>query len=220
MKLYSIFPSIDGEVNYYGQGSLTTFVRFAGCNLRCGYCDTKYANSEDKGKEKTVNEIINLIEKIGIKKVTITGGEPLIQNRKEMQDLIEKLQDKEYKITIETNGSIDNYLMPYIPYECNLVVDYKLPSSGMEKSMKKNLFYNLTHCDFVKFVIGTVEDFNAANRKMNEFKENGCLAKFAFAPNHDTLIPKELIKWMMECKMQDVILNIQLHKYLDLKEDK
>ena len=218
MRAYSIFQSIDGEVNYYHQGRLTTFIRFSGCNLKCSYCDTKYALKEDCGKEMSVKDIFNEVEKIGCKNITITGGEPLLQ-QEELWKLVVKLKESDnYKISIETNGSIipSMFIRPYVSF----VMDYKLQSSGMIDKMDIKAFKQLGSTDFVKFVIKDKNDFEQAIQVMKDIKRNVLdIPKFAFSSIHDVLDPRELITWMMIDKI-DGVLNLQLHKYLKLSEDK
>lgn len=108
MKIHSIFPSIDGEVNLYHQGRLAVFIRFSGCNCRCFYCDTKYAWDINSGAEMTVEEVMRAVRKFGIKKVTITGGEPLLR-QDELFELTRKLYRDNYEVSIETNGSLPLY---------------------------------------------------------------------------------------------------------------
>ena len=103
MKIRSIFTSVDGEINDFHQGRLSVFVRLAGCNLNCSYCDTKYAQSIKAGTEKSISEIVSNVCKFNLDKVTITGGEPLLQ-ADEVKILIKELSTKGKKITIETNG--------------------------------------------------------------------------------------------------------------------
>ena len=106
IKINEIFTSIDGEVNRYGQGGLTTFIRLAGCNLQCSYCDTKQAQAMDTGVDMTIDEIT---ERIEVSKVTITGGEPLCQ-KDELIELINSLCFTDIRVTVETNGSL---IIPY-----------------------------------------------------------------------------------------------------------
>ena len=88
-------------------GQLTCYIRFAGCNLSCDYCDSKWANEENVAYRKYDEEgIYSLIRKSGVKNVTLTGGEPLLQEG--MQDLLNLLRkDTRLRVRVETNGSID-----------------------------------------------------------------------------------------------------------------
>ena len=208
MRIYSIFRSIDGEVNPYFQGCPTVFIRFAGCNLQCSYCDTKYAQDIKVGKDMSVEEVVEEIKKYNIDKVTITGGEPLLQ-REDLNCLISKLRP--IKITVETNGSIDleRYKHPMIPD--SWIVDYKLPSSGCMGKMKNKLFSNLRYNDFVKFVVEDKIDYAKALQVMDQIVSPEC--KVAFSPVSSKLQPSELADWMIRDNIK-AIFNLQIHKYI------
>lgn len=145
MNVNEIFYSIDGEGKTTGQ--LAVFIRLAGCNLRCSYCDTSYALRGIDGKKMTIEEILNEVGKYNCKNVTLTGGEPLLTKESEL--LINALLDNNYQVNIETNGSID--IDKYLK-KCLITMDYKLPSSNMEKHMKKSNLEKLTEDDVLKFV--------------------------------------------------------------------
>lgn len=217
LMVYSIFLSIDGEVNYYGQGGFATFIRLAGCNLECKWCDTKYAQKYSDGNEMFLDEIIIQVEEIGCKKITITGGEPLCQP-KALSYLTKALWHAGYKITIETNGS----LQPTGLYgTTSFAVDYKLPSSGVEEEMlPDSSFLNLTTSDYIKFTIGSHNDFLFAKAKIAYWNtQGGTKAKIAMSPcNH--IMPIRVIQWMKESKLFDVMLNLQLHKIVNFGESK
>ena len=225
MLINSIFNSIDGEVNRFGQGMLTTFIRLQGCNLKCSYCDTPQAQSKLRTSENfelTPMEIIKQIKILGRKKVTITGGEPLVQ-RKELLRLVEmipKFFGWDFPITIETNGSKS---LKGISDVASWVVDYKLPSSGMEDSMNYNAFCYLSQDDFVKFVIQTKEDFNKATQTIEEIwpisEDVMDFPVFAFSPVYKKITPARLLSWLNESpipKLYKTALNIQLHKIIGL----
>jgi 7-carboxy-7-deazaguanine synthase len=209
MRIYSIFPSIDGEVNAFHQGRLTTFIRLVGCNLNCRYCDTVYAQPRDSGKDMAIQEVIAEVEKYGNAKVTITGGEPLLQE-KELKELCSELGLR-YLISIETNGSfpIPNWKLMVGSW----IVDYKLVNSGMSSRMDDRTFENLMYHDFVKFVVGGSWTYRQAISVMARLKKFGCLATFAFSPQHGQLHPATLVEWL-QCDKVDAIVNLQLHKYI------
>ncbi|MDE5575867.1 MAG: radical SAM protein, partial [Oscillospiraceae bacterium] len=103
-KIAEMFSSINGEGTHAGQ--LAFFIRFTGCNLNCSYCDTKWANEPSAPyTEMTAEEILSEVKKSGIKNVTVTGGEPLIQQ--EIIPLLETLCGDGRYVEIETNGSAD-----------------------------------------------------------------------------------------------------------------
>ncbi len=75
MKLVEIFKSIQGEGK--NQGKPAVFIRLAGCNLNCSWCDTPHSHEE--GQEFDNDEIVRRVEESGCKEICITGGEPLLQ---------------------------------------------------------------------------------------------------------------------------------------------
>lgn len=141
-----IFYSIDGEGRRAGCASV--FVRLAGCNLRCDYCDTAYALSFKDGTEMDVSEIITEIEKYSCKNITITGGEPLIHN--ECKTLIKSLWEKGYDVVVETNGSVS--IMDVAQY-ASICMDWKMPSSGMCDEMVEDNLGILWKMDVLKAVV-------------------------------------------------------------------
>jgi 7-carboxy-7-deazaguanine synthase len=219
IKIYSIFPSIDGEVNGSHQGRMSVFIRFAGCNIRCEYCDTGYAlEKKSATSEMTPQEIMDVVESYGINKVTITGGEPLMQPAG-LHELCKLLYWKNFLVSVETNGSL-----PLEGYGYGIgswVVDYKLPSSGCMDRMNPDTFLNLRANDFVKFVIEDELDFNTALLIRTWLKdEHELRVQFAFSPVHGKLSADSLIAWLMKAGVGDAIINVQLHKILNLKENK
>lgn len=200
-KVNEIFLSIQGES--ISQGYPTVFVRFTGCNLRCSYCDTKYAYFE--GKLYTANEILNEINKYGYKRVCLTGGEPLIQDK--IQDIIDLLKD--YELSIETNGSID--LSQFKLYSRHrYVMDMKVPSSGYSTIMYFKNFDYLKDNDEIKFVIGDRADYEWSNEIIKKYYKKGIIT---FSPVFANVSPKEIVKWILEDRI-DVRFQLQIHKFI------
>lgn len=220
--VHEIFSSIDGECNYYHQGHITTFIRLAGCNLRCHYCDTKYAQNINEAFEIDFEHLKRRILTIGIKKLTFTGGEPLLQN-KELYSFIKNIYNDPrfvgYKWTIETNGTI-------IPsHICNIkyIVDYKLPSSGCCGSMNFQAFSLLKSDDFIKYVIMDNNDLDwAIDITKQLIKNYDCLARFAFSmanplQKHSKQMVQQIVDRLLYERIDRVSLNLQLHKLLNLR---
>jgi 7-carboxy-7-deazaguanine synthase len=210
MKIYSIFQSIDGEINLWGQGAQTVFVRTSGCNLFCKFCDTKYALSPDSGQEMSLETIIKQVKNLGPKKVTITGGEPLLQ-RNSLLKLMKLLWREGFKISIETNGSL-----PIIPLwrwnkELCWVVDYKLEFS---EKMNKYAFNNLTEQDFVKIVVRGTNNIIEANKIKNYLIDDGCKADFFLSPSFNEITPEELEEEIKKLGYFDFGVNLQIHKLI------
>ena len=167
-KVVEKFISINGEGTKAGQ--LAVFIRFAGCNLNCSYCDTAWANKEDVPvTEMTEFEIYDYIKNTGVKNVTLTGGEPLL--RDDVDKLLKLLSsDKSIKVEIETNGSIDLYDYRQISDNISFTVDYKLPSSCMEHLMEMENSEELEERDTVKFVVSDNNDLLRAKEIIDEYK--------------------------------------------------
>lgn len=202
MKINEIFYSIQGEGRWSGLPNI--FIRATGCNLRCSYCDTKYAYNE--GKEFTVENIIQTIDKYPCKYVCITGGEPLEQ--KENKNLIEKLLGKKYDICIETNGSQPIQNLPN-NNELLISLDIKCPSSNMNEKMIFENISLLKEKDQLKFVIQNKYDYNYAKKTLQKYKP--CCPVF-FQPVWGTN-PKNLAGWIIKDGL-NVKLGLQLHKIL------
>jgi 7-carboxy-7-deazaguanine synthase len=154
IQLSEIFTSIQGETSCAGYVSV--FVRTAGCNLSCSYCDTGYAHSG--GDSADVDDIIKKIRGYGpVHHITVTGGEPLCQNAVPL--LVEKLISLRYRVRIETNGSID---ISCVPPPAERIVDVKTPSSGESGSFCMNNIKQLAPTDEVKFVVSHKADIEFA----------------------------------------------------------
>lgn len=212
MKVNEIFESINGEVCHCHQGSLCTFIRLAGCNLKCSYCDTSYAQTTKKSKKMSIDEIVDTVMELGNINVTITGGEPLLQKEKVIE-LSERLWDLDRQISIETNGTFEMESYPFI----NWVADWKGPSSGMRKKMNAGNYTELGDKDIIKFVIADKEDFKDA---LSLISPGWIFSKFAFSPVFGKIEPKTLIEWMRKeslLKENGAIFSYQLHKFIDVK---
>ncbi|MCR5564650.1 MAG: radical SAM protein [Gammaproteobacteria bacterium] len=123
MNVIEKFTSINGEG--LRQGELAIFLRFAGCNLRCPYCDTLYSYIDAKWTEESVDSLVDYCVKQNIKNVTLTGGEPLLQ--RDIKELITKLSNNGFNVEIETNGSIN--IKEYLGIDnVSFTLDYKCPS--------------------------------------------------------------------------------------------
>lgn len=169
MKVSEIFLSLQGESTFIGQP--TVFVRFYGCNMRCQWCDSKYSVEGGNYKEMSVREIYLSVVNFDIpqssmhnvKYVCLTGGEPTIQKTADLLSLIEALVDDKKIVSIETDGGTD--LTPYSKLAVSLVMDIKLPSSGMYNSMRwENLDILRPGLDQIKFVILDRADYDCAKR--------------------------------------------------------
>ena len=205
------FVSINGEGRRAGE--LAVFIRMKGCNLRCTYCDTLWANEADcESTEMTVDEIVSYIEESKVKNVTLTGGEPLL--REGMAELITAiLSDPQRRVEIETNGSVD--LSPYCELERrpSFTMDYKMPDSGMEHAMCLSNMEKLSSEDTVKFVVSSRSDMERALEIIEKYDLRERTAVY-FSPVFGRIEPVELVDFLMEKKLNDVKIQIQLHKVI------
>ena len=211
LDVAEMFVSINGEGTLAGQ--LAVFVRFSGCNLCCSYCDTMWANQSDTPcRTMTAEEIYNEICKMGIRNVTLTGGEPL--NRNDIFELMELLaKDSRLYVEIETNGSIP--LKPFLSIKNrpSMTMDYKLPSSGMEHSMYTENLNLLDSRDTVKFVSGSIGDLERAREIINEYKLTDRCAVY-LCPVFGKIEPSTIVEYMKQNQMNGVTLQLQMHKII------
>ncbi|MEA2095841.1 MAG: radical SAM protein [Candidatus Cloacimonadota bacterium] len=204
INISEIFCSIQGESTYTGLPCV--FIRLAGCNLRCDYCDTTYSYESDISL--SINEIITKVKEYDpVKLVEITGGEPLLQP--EVFQLLETLYKDGYKILLETNGSIS---LKDVPDYVIKIVDVKCPGSGEENSfLLENLEYINKKNDEIKFVLSDNFDYNWAKDFMIKYKLNEY--EVLFSPVSDKLNAQDLAKWIIEDKLP-VRMQLQLHKII------
>jgi len=203
IKINEIFFSIQGESTFSGMPCI--FIRLTYCNLRCSYCDTDYAFYN--GDEMSIEEIIKKVEGFGCKTVEVTGGEPLMQEQS--IELMKTLIRNGYTVLLETGGSLP---INSVPDEVRKIIDFKCPSSNMEK---KNLWsildYTQPH-DEIKFVIGDRNDFEWAIDKIGSYSLTN-KHTVLFSPVYGDLDPKQLAEWVLDSG-QEIRLQLQTHKYI------
>ena len=203
MKVCEIFTSIQGESTYTGQ--LSTFIRLSGCNLRCSYCDTKYAYTE--GTELTEAEIMNEVSIVGVNLISITGGEPLLQEG--VFHLSEKFLNEGHKVLIETNGSQS---IKDVDPRAVIIMDIKTPASNMSEDLDISNLDFLKPDDEVKFVIVDRSDYEWSRDLIREYRlRERC--NILFSPAFSLMEPSVLANWMIQDRL-DAIFNLQAHKYI------
>ncbi len=201
MKIAEIFPSLQGEG--LTSGYPTIFIRLAGCNLSCSYCDTPA--SRQGGSDIAVREVAEraLVEKPHY--VCITGGEPLLQ-KNEVAELSRQLISAGKTVSIETNGTV-----PFddLPDNVSICMDVKCPSSGETSDI--NLLASLKPTDSVKFVVGTGDDLQYVE---NVIVNNPTKAEIFISPVYGTdyqRIASYILSRNLPARMQ-----LQLHKFIGL----
>ena len=201
LKINEIYYSIQGESSYSGLPCV--FIRLTYCNLRCSYCDTEYAFYE--GSNMTIDEILKYIKKWNCNLVEVTGGEPLFQ--KECINLLNALINKSYEVLLETGGSLP---IENVPKNVIKIVDFKCPSSGMEKKNLWSIVKDLQIHDEIKFVIGNKEDFEWSKNIINKYSLNDICTLF-FSPVYGKLKPAQLVDWILTDNI-NVRMQLQMHK--------
>ncbi|MFQ5479693.1 MAG: 7-carboxy-7-deazaguanine synthase QueE [Thermodesulfobacteriota bacterium] len=204
MLINEIFFSLQGESTFTGLPCV--FVRLAGCNLECSWCDTAYARTEEGAVDKSVDEVVEEVEKFPRGLIEISGGEPLLQS--DTAAFAGRLLDSFDTVLLETNGSID---ISRVPDGVVRVVDVKCPSSGASDSFHMENLNRLSPNDEVKFVIGDRADYEFAV----DFITSHHLFlpgpdKILFSPVNGNLQPKTLAEWVLEDRLA-VRFQLQLH---------
>ena len=204
-----IFESIDGEG--YHAGKATVFFRTVGCNLRCSWCDSKYTfYEEETSKWYSVFDAMEKVRSFGIKHITITGGEPLLEENKEwMTSFIEDLLLEGFTVDIETNGAV-NLLYWKEKFKMNdviFIMDWKAPASRMNQFMiKENLSY-LDERDIIKIVV-TDDDFDEVEKILS----SDTWARIYISPVFGQVTMNKIPEFVLKHKEENIKCQIQLHK--------
>ncbi len=218
MFLIETYKSVQGESSFAGMPCI--FVRLAGCNLRCAWCDSEYTFTG--GYKRSADEVIADVEALApVRLVEFTGGEPLLQAR-ELIPVMERLLGRGYDLMIETSGERP---LADVPRAVHKIVDVKCPGSGENGRFRMENLDALTERDEVKFVISHREDYEFAR----EFTRGHELARRAgqvlFSPafkktpsllrstENCALDPRLLVDWMLEDGVP-ARLSLQIHKYV------
>lgn len=205
LTIYETFSSIQGESTHAGR--LCFFIRLAGCNLRCSYCDTRKAQTVSSGRIRSLDELVDEAERSGLRLIEITGGEPMLQPA--TPELCRRLLERGFEVLMETNGSVD---LSAVPRGVRRIIDWKTPFSGESEKMFDGNFLNLRPGDEVKFVIAGRNDYDAALEVIRRFRITEH-ATILFAPVFGEIEPRTLVEWMLADRVP-ARLNLQLHKVI------
>ena len=201
LKINEIYYSIQGESSFSGLPCI--FIRLTYCHRRCSYCDSEY--TFHNGDRMDRKDIINQIKQYPCKLVQVTGGEPLFQ--KNCINLLKTLVEEQYNVLLETSGSLS---IEKVPKEVINIIDFKCPSSKMQK---KNLWENLDYIktnDQIKFVIGNKEDYEWTKDKIYKYNlDKKC--EILISPVYNNIKSEEIVNWILKDNLK-VRFQIQLHK--------
>ena len=218
MYLIELYKSVQGESSFAGLPCI--FVRLAGCNLRCNWCDSEYTFKG--GYKQSIEEVDAAVEALRpVKLVEFTGGEPMLQER-ELVPLMKALLDKNYTLLIETSGERP---LGNVPAAIHKIVDVKCPGSGEGGSFHWPNLDALTLRDEVKFVITGREDYEFARQFIRGYELEERVGNILFSPaflktpttersaENFMLDPRSLVEWMLEDGLR-ARLNLQIHKFV------
>lgn len=205
LRVVEIFKSIQGES--YLAGVPCAFVRLAGCNLRCSWCDTRYAWDAAAGEEMSIGQVIHAVRELDMPFVEVTGGEPLMQA--ETLLLVEALGNAGYGVMIETNGTFD---ICDVDPRAIVIMDAKPPSSGFADATVWEYFAMLQDKDEVKVVIADRADYEWAKETLAAREILGG-HHVSFSPVFGRLDYRTAAAWIVEDALP-VRLGVQLHKVI------
>ena len=208
MQVIEKFISINGEG--LKQGELAVFIRFMGCNLRCSYCDTKYSFENPKYTDESIDEIVKYCENSKINNITLTGGEPLLQDGIDI--LMNELAKRDFNIEVETNGAVNIEKYKDIP-NVSFTLDYKLPVSLMENKMITDNYNYITKMDSVKFVCGNIDDLNKMKLIINKYdliNKTNCI----ISPVFNMIKLEDIVDFMIKNNLNGVRFSLQIHKII------
>jgi len=219
MYIIEIYKSLQGESSFAGLPCV--FVRLAGCNLRCAWCDSEYTFGG--GRKMADAEILAEVQRLspcgGL--VEITGGEPMLQEH-ELIPFMRQLLALGYELLLETSGE---RALELVPGEVHKIVDVKCPGSGEHLRFRSENLATLTERDELKFVLASREDYEYAREFIRrhglDMKPAGIILSPAFrkgatgsrSTENCLLDPRELAEWMLADNL-NVRLGLQIHKFI------
>ena len=202
MKIVEIFSSLQGEGK--NQGMPCLFIRLAGCNLKCRWCDTP--ESRSGGREMSRDAILEHVWRLNPRYVCITGGEPLLQ-ADDLEHLLGSLHKRGTATDIETNGTIG--FTRFQPF-ASVCMDVKCPSSGEESDLA--LLETIRPEDSVKFVVKDLADCRYAQEVIRTHSIAGEIFISPVFGTDYSVISRFVLTSGLPVRMQ-----VQLHKIIGVK---
>lgn len=204
VRLIEVYTSVQGESTWVGLPCV--FVRFAGCNLRCTWCDSVFTFTG--GTREPIDAVVDKVLATGIPLVEVTGGEPLVH--RSAAPLMQALLDRGLTVLLETSGSRD---ISVVPAAVHVILDLKPPDSGEERA---NLWSNvplLLKKDEVKFVIASRRDYEWSRDVTREHQLDQKVGSVLFSPAWGLVDPQALVDWILADRLP-VRFQVQMHKYV------
>ncbi len=219
MHIIEIYKSLQGESSFAGLPCV--FVRLAGCNLRCAWCDSEYtfAGGQKMSEAEILAEVQRLSPTGGL--VEITGGEPMLQER-ELLPFMRQLLALGYQLLLETSGERP---LELVPRDVHKIVDVKCPGSGEHLRFRQENLATLTPADELKFVLASRADYEYARDFICEHGLDSNPARLILSPafrkgatgsrtsENCLLDPRELADWMLADGL-NARLGLQIHKFI------
>jgi 7-carboxy-7-deazaguanine synthase len=202
LRVVEVYPSVQGESTFAGVACV--FVRLAGCNLRCTWCDSVFTFTG--GEHRTVDALVDEACSFGIPLVEVTGGEPLVHRN--AIPLMQQLIDRGCTVLLETSGSRD---IGDVPEAVHIILDLKPPDSGEERANLWSNIPKLRKKDEVKFVIASRRDFEWSRDKVREHALDTRVGAVLFSPVWGKVEPRLLVEWILADRVP-VRFQLQMHK--------
>jgi 7-carboxy-7-deazaguanine synthase len=218
VRLIELYKSVQGESSFAGLPCI--FVRLAGCNLRCSWCDSEYTFTG--GKPYTQQEVEAAIAALApVRLVEFTGGEPMLQER-ELLPLMQHLLEQSYTLLIETSGERP---LAALPQAVHKIMDVKCPGSGESARFHLPNLDTLTPRDEVKFVLTSRADYDFARTFIQQHNLAARCGQILLSPAflkaptaardaaNCMLDPQTLVDWMLADGVP-ARLSLQIHKFI------
>jgi 7-carboxy-7-deazaguanine synthase len=203
LRVIEVYTSVQGESSFAGLPCV--FVRLAGCNLRCTWCDSTWTFTG--GEHRSIDDVVAEVDRAGVNLVEVTGGEPLVH--RQAIPLMERLLARGHTVLLETSGSRD---IAAVPDGVHIILDLKPPDSGEEAS---NLWSNiplLRQSDQVKFVLASRRDYEwARDVVFHHHLAERCHVLFSTAFGH--VDAADVVAWMLADHVP-ARFQVQLHKVI------
>jgi 7-carboxy-7-deazaguanine synthase len=216
--LIELYVSVQGESSFAGLPCI--FVRLAGCNLRCTWCDSEYTFTG--GEKFSLDQVEEKIAALApVRLVEFTGGEPMLQER-ELLPMMDRLLEKGYTLMLETSGERP---LAKVPRATHKIMDVKCPASGESGRFHLENLEALTSRDEVKFVISDRTDYEFARDFIRQHNLAARCGQLLLSPaftktptsqrtaENCVLDPRLLVEWMLADHLP-ARLSLQIHKFI------